>query len=340
MKTERRHELQTNSLAEILNEAGENAKPYAKGILGVALAALVIFGVYLYLSKQADAEVASGWDQTFQAMGQRNPTEALEGLRAAADAHPNKPSGVWAQLVLADTEFDLGVQRLFTERSVGRANLSAALDDYRAVLDRAKDQLVRQHAFYGIGRTNESLDKLDDATQAYENLLKEFPNGPYQDRAKQRVDQLSQASSKDWYDWFRRAEPTPNVFGKDKSSPFDPPGKSGEKSIFDMPDLKLPLDVKPPAVPDSPRSDSGKPKSATDKSPAGEPGEPIITKPDTSLDKKSALPELPSKSTDPAPDALKPDAAKPDAAKPDAAKPDAAKPDVAKPEAAKPEAGK
>ena len=36
MKTERRHELQTNTLAEILNEAGENAKPYAKGILGVA----------------------------------------------------------------------------------------------------------------------------------------------------------------------------------------------------------------------------------------------------------------------------------------------------------------
>ncbi len=179
MKTERRHELQHNSLAELMTDVGENAKPYAKAVLGILLAAVVVFGTYLYLSKRSDAEEGASWDRTWQALGNSDPVKQSEELRAAADKYPDKQAGLWAQLALADMELNRGVAELFTERSDGRNQIRTALEDYQAVEKRASQPMLRQHAMYGIGRAQESLGKIGEAREAYEALLKNYPSGPY-----------------------------------------------------------------------------------------------------------------------------------------------------------------
>ncbi len=358
MKTERRHELQQNTLVEMLNEAGENAKPYAKGIAGVLVAILVIFGVYMYLSRQSEREVAAGWDQTFQAISDsRDSTERRKDLKAAADAYPNKPSGIWAQLMLADSELQDGTQLLFQDQGSARNMLGVALEDYKAVFERARDQIVRQRALFGTGRCQESLDKLDDARSTYEQLVKEFPGGAYEQRAKERLEQLSQTSTKEWYDWFHKAEPTNTAFGNESTS------TGPDKSIFEGPSLKMPKNL--PETPEekypAPKEKGGeKPaadKATTDKPSTDKPGtekpaadkgaeKPATEKTSTdktSTDKpaadKSSTDKAPADDAKPAPASSSTAPAKPADSKPadsaDDKKADNKKPDDKKPDATK-----
>ena len=53
MKTARRHELQTNTLADWLGEAIESAKPYARLIGGIALAGVVLVIFYFVMQSRS-----------------------------------------------------------------------------------------------------------------------------------------------------------------------------------------------------------------------------------------------------------------------------------------------
>jgi tetratricopeptide (TPR) repeat protein len=293
MKTERRHELHSNWLADFLDDFSENVRPYSNVILGLTIAVLVVLGTYFYLSKRAQADEADSWDKTWHALSRDNFQAMIEDLRATSEAYRDKPAGMWSQLVLADVELDNGVTTLFLEKSVGNNQIHSALESYQSVAERATQPLLREHALYGVGRSQESLDQLDKAREAYEQLLKDYPQGPYAARAKQRVDRLARDSSKSFYDWFETTEPAPNVFGKGS-------GASGGTNPS-VPGLTLPPEFSLPDI-------------GSAKTPPGEP------KPD----------QPKSKPEEPKSDGVKPDTGKSGAAKPDAAKPETPKADSPK----------
>jgi Tetratricopeptide repeat len=232
MKTERRHELQANQLAEFLTDVSEKAKPYAKGLLGIALAALVVVCAYLYLSRRSAAEEGESWNEAWQAIGNRDD----ESLRTIIKKYPDKPAAMWSQLVLADIELSRGVSGLFGQKSAGRDLIRSAYDDYQHVADHATHPLLREQALFGMGRAQESLNQLEKAREAYEKVVKDFPGGPYAKRAQQRLDELAHDSSKVFYDWFAAAEPVIPNLGKGSpfASPFDEPG-AGDKSFPPLP---------------------------------------------------------------------------------------------------------
>ncbi len=294
MKTERRHELQANQLAEFLTDVGEKTKPYATMILGLALAALVIVCVYLYLSKSAAAEEGLSWEQAMQAASAGDK----EGLRSIVATYPNKPAAMWSQLILADRELNDGVDRLFTQKSAGRDLIRTAAEDYQNVAERAVQPMLIEHALYGLGRSEESLDQLSKAREAYERLVKDYPSGAYADRARRRIEELDRDSTKEWYDWFAKTEPTPDL-GKGISNPFDekrsslPPLPPG----FDVPDVP-----KAKTPPPEPKPDDSKAKS--DDAKAG----PADTKTKAD-DSKASADEVKPKSNAPKSDAA--DEAKP-----------------------------
>jgi tetratricopeptide (TPR) repeat protein len=324
MKTERRHELQHNSLAEILSDVGENAKPYAKGLLGVALAALVIVCAYLYLSKRAEAEDGASWDQTWQAID----TQDMEGLREVVKAYPNKPAALWAQLVLADMELSSGVSKLFTQKSAGRDLVRTALEDYQNVADHAVHPLEREHALFGIGRAQESLDQLPKAREAYEQIVKNYPSGPYEKRAQQRLDELARDSAKNWYDWFETTEPTPSNLGKGSpfSSPFDDKG-SGSAVVPPLPTSIGPPDAgmlktpPPEPKPDEPKAKVGEAKEADETSNAPKSGDAAKSTDAKATDAKPADAKSETKPADSKDDKSKSEPAKSETSKPDSPKP-------------------
>jgi hypothetical protein len=255
MKTERRHELQTNWLADRMGELILVTKPYLKGVVGVLLAALVLWCTYLFLAHRADAEAASGWTSLWQGL-LGGPT-ATEQLQTLSDTSPKRPTGEWAQLILSDNALTNGVNSLFTDKTAGRSQINIALDGYRTVLTNSTDPLAREHALFGVGRAEESLCKLDDAQRAYEQLRKEYPTGAYAARAKDRLDDLARDSTRARYDWFAKLEPAPNVFGKGTETTGDKgaiPPLPPELEPFAHPDF-TPSPSKTP--PPEPKPDKG-----------------------------------------------------------------------------------
>jgi len=260
MKTERRHELQTNWLADRVGEFIVVIKPYSKGLTGALLAIVVVWAAFLIMAHRSHAEEASNWNKLWD--GLLGGTNAAEDLATLSESYPKRPTGQWALLILADNDLSNGVGLLFVEKKAGRDAIHNALDNYKSVLQNATDPLVREHALFGEGRAQESLCNVSDAVTAYQQLRTDYPTGSYSARAQERLDDLARDSTKNRYDWFKTLEPPPTGLGKgsDKSGGTSGPQLPGELepfSQFATPNSKTP--------PPEPKPDTG---AATPKTPA------------------------------------------------------------------------
>ena len=78
MKTQRRHELQTNQLADTIGMYLQKVRPYQKQILYGLVAILLLAGAVLYLSTQQQARAGASWEDYFSAMVEQRPEALLE----------------------------------------------------------------------------------------------------------------------------------------------------------------------------------------------------------------------------------------------------------------------
>lgn len=268
MKTERRHELQTNWLADRVGELLVVIRPYGKGLIGVALAAIVVWGAYLFLAHRAAAEEATGWNKLWA--GLNRGSAGLDDLRTLADTSSARPTGEWALLVVADDNLTTGVGALFTEKAAGRNMIKTALDGYQTVLKNTTDPMVREHALYGVGRCQESLCDLDKAQAAYEQIVKDYPTSTYSPRATQRLDDLARDSTRARYDWFAKLEPPPSVFNKGTTKPPEAGGPQLSPELEPFSEFTKPTSKTPPPEP-KPDKGATAPKEPTPKE--SKPGE-------------------------------------------------------------------
>ena len=108
MKTERRHELQTNVLADWLGHHVEQLRPHSKTIT-IAVAAVIItalVGAYM-VSFQA-TQASAGWSDYYAAVFE----QSSERLETVAQIHSGTLPAVWARLSEADLELAQGMQML------------------------------------------------------------------------------------------------------------------------------------------------------------------------------------------------------------------------------------
>lgn len=264
MKTERRHELETNELATIVGDSVERAKPYMTLIAGLLIAAIVIGGIYLYLRQQSIAQQAAAWDLYFD----RSTTGDQALLADLGNQYPATPVGNWSRLMAANIELNEAVELLFRDRSDAAERIEIAIEQYEAVIDSAREPLLIQLALLGLGRAQESLGfesstHLDDALETYRKLLEDHPDSPGADLAKRRIAELERPQNREFYDWFAQQTPAP---------PAQPPGM--EMFPFDNLDQ----------LPDGPPADSGPllntsppGQAPTDEAPAEEAATPAET---------------------------------------------------------------
>ena len=239
MKTERRHELQTNQLADTLAHWIDAAKPYSRA--GLALLVAVVVGLFAwgYLSAQNTRREALGWTEYFDALNSRDARDQLSDIAAN---YASLPVGQWASLVLADIQLSNGTERLFSEKVDARSELKQAADRYRSVMLESSEPTILQRATFGLARAHEALGTLDEARREYGSIAEQWPDSPFADAAKQRAKDLEQSNTKSFYDWFAKYEP-PRPVSKE-------PGIPGVRPDF----LKEPLDgnsVKLPSTTDS-----------------------------------------------------------------------------------------
>src|SRR5687767_2181920 len=158
MKTVRRHELQTNTLADWTGKAIEDARPYGKVIVGTLLAILIAVVAYVVISQRSQRGQERGWSAYFQAIDSENPAD----LEAVVQAYPGKSPGRWAALILADRQLADGLSQLLEDQAASTQALRDAIGNYKLAADEP-DDMVRQRAQLGLAKSHESLRELDKA---------------------------------------------------------------------------------------------------------------------------------------------------------------------------------
>ncbi len=226
MKTERRHELQTNALADWLGDQVERLRPYTRLAVGLLIAILVAIGLYGFMSTQSASRTEQGWQRYFTAMDAlRQKGDATDLTQIAESAEfARTPPGYWAQLSLGDFHLSEGINQLFSDRAAASNSLRAAVDNYSRVTDQRQQPLLAERAILGAARAYESLNELEKARVAYEALAAKG-TGPFATEAQQRLRDLEQEPTKRFYDWFFAATPPRQGLGG--------PGVPGVRPNFD-----------------------------------------------------------------------------------------------------------
>ena len=225
MKTERRHELHTNALADWLGEQIERLRPYSRVAVGILLVIVVVLGLYTYLTTQSVAQTDKAWQRYFQAVDtlqQRGDPDPLTQLAQSSD-FARTPVGYWSALSLADHHLNEGINQLFNDRAAAMQSLREAINEYTQVATQTQIPLLAERATLGIARAYESVNDLASARLAYEKLANES-SGAFSAEAQQRMQDLDQDSTKRFYDWFFAATPP--------RAPLGGPGMPGQRPNF------------------------------------------------------------------------------------------------------------
>jgi tetratricopeptide (TPR) repeat protein len=236
MKTDRRHELQTNVLADWLGKHLQQLQGYSKTILAVILLVVAAAIAGTFLAQGQSARSQTSWNQFFQAFGERDP----EALEVVASKNQGTVAAVWARLAEADLKLAEGIGDLYTNRDNAKKNLAEAERNYLAVDRAASEKLLRERAWFGLGQVYESLSELDKAKQYYGKLISSSPTSALGKEAKRRSDALSDTSTEKWYNWFANQTPHPPAIPGMPGDLGRPNLPSDLENLPDRPNLSFP----------------------------------------------------------------------------------------------------
>ncbi|MBN1591058.1 MAG: tetratricopeptide repeat protein [Pirellulales bacterium] len=263
MKSEKRHQLEQNWLADQMGKTITAAKPYANIVLGVALV-VVIAAVGLTLwTRKASTESARAWQDFYAALDSGNAIE----FENVVEHYPGSVAAHWAEVLVADLHLSKGCDELFKSRAGANQELKKAIESYDQLLDTSSNPAIRERATLGLARAWESQGDLDKAAKHYEALVKQWPDGPYTTFAEWRIAAVATPAIRKFYDEFAKFDPKPAY-----SKPALDPLKFDD---FDMPspDEPLvprfdPLNLDETSATESSKTDLPEPESPSTETPA------------------------------------------------------------------------
>jgi hypothetical protein len=251
MKSERRHELQHNDLAEWFITTYERALPYRSAIIGTMLLLIVAGVAWSIWRGHSQTEAAEAWDM----IGPPVMSPDINHLLQASNEYKGAPAGEFAQELAADMILAAAENELFQQKGVATQHLAQAMDLYEKTWQSSSNPIGRQRALFAKARILETEGKLSDATAAYEELNKQFPKGAYKTIADSRLLQLSRPETDEFYKALAAYNPKAKKENEKpvQKSAAGPRGKLENMTLPDNPDEQGA--PKPPVK--SPASSSG-----------------------------------------------------------------------------------
>ena len=261
MKTERRHELQKNVLADRIVNYVQTVRPYGKSLVAVIIGAVAIIYTVTFLSGRQSSQNKAGWDKYYEAfhvaLNSSGRNLDLRDLRDVAEDYQGTLAGRWAILAVGDFQLQSGMRLSYRNRAAGEKDLKGAIDNYGTILDQAEQPMLRQRALLGLAQAYESLNDIEEAQSHYKRLASQWPQSILGKVAKDRLDRLSKESSREMYAWYAKQDPSIYRRLSSDSTPPDQPPRP--RPIYDdlpmEPDLTLPGPedlVRPPDELESP----------------------------------------------------------------------------------------
>jgi hypothetical protein len=256
MKTGRRHELETNQLADSLGHWADRVRPYTNLILTAILGLVVLVAVYLVAQRNTAAAAAQAWDLYFVALSHSDRLN----LEELGELHPHTPVGWWSLCMAADFGLAEGCDQLFRDKVLARELLRQSADHYQQIIGETHEVTLLKQASYGLARAHECLGEIKKAEEEYQAITTKWPDTPYALAAKSRATDLKRHETKEFYDWFDkqdiRKRVSPDATGPGGKLPFE---------IQTLPDSpSRTTDRKPGETkPDDASGDTGSPDAGT-----------------------------------------------------------------------------
>lgn len=232
MKSERRHDLQSNELATTLGAGIDKVQPFVQYIVGGVIIAAVLavgWGVYTNFARKS---AAAAWTEYYFTLN----TGDAESFKAIANDHPGSAAAIWAEQTAGDEYLADGIDALYRDRGQGLELLKKAVACYEAVNSKAQQPELRTRAVLGLAQAHESLGEIDKAKSLYQQVIAAGLQPAITTMATNRLAFLNSQLGKDFYTWF----------GKLKPSPALPPKMPGDLNVPPTsPNLKFdtPLDT-------------------------------------------------------------------------------------------------
>lgn len=259
MKSEHRHELAENDLGKLIRRWRERLEPYSNKVLLGLLAATVVIGGGVLAWRTLGASSRAGATELAAA---RTAAE----YEAVAENFEGSLTGLWARLRAGEEYLRDGIRLSLSNRTASNERLEEAQRAFERVLKAENvPPELREKALYGLAVCLESQSSAQTGTQpavdAYEQLLKQFPETRYRYFAEQRIKVLKSEEAQQFYAWFHAQTPRPEDRPSPQDFPFPFPSEGGDPF----------LDRRGPA--DMPADDAGTP-AASANSPSDAAAEP------------------------------------------------------------------
>ncbi len=184
MKSQRRHDLQTNELADAIGRFVQRIRPHGQIVAVIAAAAVVLVVVLVavpIMRSRATAEAAYSFNAAVRAGG-------TEALRAFLDAYPEAEQGPAARVLLADRL----IERV-AEGQVEEEETSTVLDEaegfYTQVAGASKD--LEPMARTGLALVMLQRGDLDAGRKALESVVESWPQSVAAAKAKVHLDAVA-----------------------------------------------------------------------------------------------------------------------------------------------------
>ncbi len=228
MSNERRHELEKNDLAILLDRVSKGFEPYSKMII-LGLGAMFIgFIGWLVYSSQLSGERSDSTLELIQGVASQD----AEVLREVSDRFPNTSAGAWAKVYQGQLQLSQGIQTLYRDREEAKQLLGDAKLALESAISSSKDPLLRSRAQIGIARAEESLGNFDAAIEAYKQVVSIGESEAIIEQAEERIAALGDPKTKEFLVWFDDQNFTP-------ADPSLPPSLPGLDTLPDLPDFSL-----------------------------------------------------------------------------------------------------
>ncbi len=239
MKSERRHELQHNTLADWLAKSAETIKPYQNMALAAAAAILIAVLGYTWWTRESAAQTTQAWDELNAIIGSGNVAKLAE----VTENYPNTNVAHMAAVLLADFQLGEGCNRLFVNKAIAQDELNRAIKLYDSVRQESRLPSLMERATFGLARAKEAKGDLGPAEQLYGEVAAKWPNGAYAAAASQRLEDLKRPATKSLYDRFAHFDPKPAFSSEPGQRPSFDLNSLPSDAPADLPETRL--DLKP-----------------------------------------------------------------------------------------------
>lgn len=212
MKSKRRHELQTNVLADWMGKKLGAIRPYTSLLVGGFIVVLAVFILLSIRDSRLSSEATAGW--TSLETAKASASEALftneqlamkNSLRDMEDisrTYQGTSLSDYAEIALGKYHLLAGQSYYGTNKSEANDNFKDAARHYEACIQQTSSSDLKNLATFQLGKCYEWLRKLDQARQTYQKVT-----GSLAMEAQFRIQDLERKSTQTFYDKFAEWKP-------------------------------------------------------------------------------------------------------------------------------------